>query len=301
MAPMANRTGFEKASKGAGLDRRGRPAAMERTQMGAWCEPRRPALAERFCRVWNGREVAFVGDSTQGQMFTSFVHLLGAHWVDDRGSTEACSKERVHGGAHEYVVDAEVCSRFGTRVRARFRRNEWLSLNVSANKAHRAYARMLCDWEEPARTADLLVLNRAAHAKANTTPARVAEEIGTTLQWLRDERSAPAGRPVRLVLRSVHGVREGCRTGPDPLPEPPTSSNMSGRAVAHGWHTFAELNERTRVVAQTQRVDYLDVFSLSAMRTRGYHERKQVRDDCMHTCLPGPVDDWVGLLFAAVT
>jgi len=280
----------------AGLDRSGRPAALRQKKLGEWCEPRRPALAESFCRAWSGKYVAFVGDSTQGQMFTSFVHLLGAHWVEDRGPSEACSKERVRGGAHEYVVDAEVCARFGTRLRASFRRNELLSLNRSANAANRAYARLLCDWEEPARTADMLVLNRGAHVDANATPARVAAEIGATLERLNGDRNARGGKPVRLVLRSVHGVREGCRTGLDPLPEPPQGSNQS----AHGWHTFAELNRRTRAIAHAQRVDYLDVFSLSAMRTRGYHTRKQVRDDCMHTCLPGPVDDWTSLLFATV-
>ena len=71
-----------------------------------------------------------------------------------------------------------------------------------------------------------------------------------------------------------------------------------GDALRYGWTRFEENNRAMRDVAMAHGAAFLDVYKLTAMRTRGYHVRSS-RVDCLHTCLPGPVDDWNALLFAS--
>ena len=68
-----------------------------------------PGLGAAFCRQHNWTRVLFVGDSMSGQMFTSFVHLLGAWRSVDLSAhpkAAACAAMHMAGGSHEIVVQA---------------------------------------------------------------------------------------------------------------------------------------------------------------------------------------------------
>ena len=123
------------------------------------------SLAAAFCNKYHGHSILFVGDSISGQMFTSFVHLLGAHSVEDRERNASCRRYGHAGGAHEVHIDAQVCARFCRRATARFIRNEYLSLEPPSQLAlRRRYGLLMCDWSDAARVSDVLELNRGMHA-----------------------------------------------------------------------------------------------------------------------------------------
>jgi len=124
---------------------------------------RSPTLARDFCDAFSGASMMLVGDSVQGELFSTLAALLGA----DRGvQDEAAARRRCLPGsrlmahhAHEVRVEALVC---GGRVGIRFIRNEFLLWagardTLDAAAIRRQDNKYLCDWADDASGADLLV------------------------------------------------------------------------------------------------------------------------------------------------
>ena len=92
-------------------------------------QPRLPSvdeLAASFCRQHANTSILFVGDSIQGQLFTTFAHLMGYVEVVE-GFSNPCYAFKYPKGAHEVDVTARLC---GGSVTARFLRNEVLLLKA---------------------------------------------------------------------------------------------------------------------------------------------------------------------------
>ena len=100
-----------------------------------------------------------------------------------------------------------------------------------------------------------------------------------------------------------------CKRMADPLPTPyvynlSNPKVRASRSVAmFKFHTPFNTNEEARAAveaytagtSQSTHVAYLDVTRATAMRPGGRHS---ARKDCVHWCLPGPVDDWARMLLA---
>ena len=292
-----------------------------------------PRLAEAFCHRFDGITVLFVGDSISGQMFTSFVHLLGSHETVDHSAAEPCGRYHHPGGSHEISISARVCSRYCAvaplGISARFVRNEHLMLSAADNAPRRRQGLLLCDWEEHARAADLIVLNRGMHT---TTSQALKDELGRTLVQL----SAIISPRARVVYRATHASVSGCKSVPDPSPFLPIalpadpdyhwetfcSQNAIARrlvsaANAHRFHEMPpptrqspvgggsrarsfSLRANTSGSVRPPRANgfmFLDVFFSSALRAGAPRPATPDPNECAHFCLPGVIDDWNALLF----
>ncbi|KAJ1461522.1 P-loop containing nucleoside triphosphate hydrolase protein [Pelagophyceae sp. CCMP2097] len=260
------------------------------------CKPQEPypaagawrSAAAAFCAAFDGSRVLFVGDSLNGQMFTSMVHLLGAHKGVQNEDGLRCA-DVDDAGPHEIALRADVCARFGGNVSVQFLRNEFLTVDAAANQAQRelyapAFPKALCLWGYEAARADVVVLNRGVHFIPSPTFDAQLEKALDELKSLR----ARAGRSMRgVVYRSTHAIT--CSAGDDapaatPF-EPPST---------HDWDAMAAQNAIAERLVLARGAQYLDVYSMSALRPGG-------RKDCVHLCLPGHMDDWNFELFRLAT
>ena len=183
-------------------------------------QPRLPSvneLATSFCRQHANTSILFVGDSIQGQLFTTFAHLMGYVEVVE-GFSNPCYAFKYPRGAHEVDVTARLC---GGSVTARFLRNEVLLLKGVQGK--RSPGRMLCDWAEAARRADFIVLSYSyalvdhpapKHSQveqhSNATLVSILARLSGLLGLADDVSATRKIRGPRVVLRGLHSSLYNC-------------------------------------------------------------------------------------------
>lgn len=176
-------------------------------------------LRVAFCDKFAGRSILFVGDSIQGQFFSSFAHQVG--YVDSKVGANSCCKMMLGGGAHECDVTATLCSKAkGRGVRVRYLRNAYLYLEKVTNAAGRHLGNPNCDWIDEARPVseggvDRIVLASGMHVRAgveaiglrlNSTFRQLAALSDTTAA------GAPSAPPLasRVIYRSIHSPMYNC-------------------------------------------------------------------------------------------
>lgn len=279
-------------------------------------------LGQAFCARHAGRTVLFVGDSVQGQFFTSFVSALGV-WHSEhqmRQPLRKCAKDRRWmndlAAIHEFNLDMNLCSPDPTKtVRARFIRNEllWLDSAVGGGE-HVPRNFVMCDWRAEAVEADLLVLNRGMHFMNDSI---VLSQLGATFgTLLHRRRSTHRRRPAsdvahtdrdgddmpRIVYRGIHAPIPACHVLDDPLPRPFPYTAYDASVRAFHWGEFGTQNAKVALLARERNITFMDVHTQTAQRPGGHMpSRKGTTGDCAHYCIPGPLDEWVRLLLALWT
>ena len=251
-----------------------------------------PTLAAEFCDAFRGATLLIVGDSVQGELFSTVASLLGATaGVQDRAEARRRCLRRARLAthqAHEVVVDARACA--GT-VGLRFVRNEfvlWAGARALKNETelsrHNTY---VCDWAADAAAADLLLLSRGLHAADDAT---FAAELDATFAGLADLRGAPRGPWV--MYRGSHAVVPRCRDFADPSPVSLADAIVATPGVPFSgqWANISRQNGVARRVAEAHGAAYFDVFDQTALRPGAKLDWRE--DECMHFCVPGPIDDW---------
>ncbi len=244
----------------------------------------------RFCSAMEGKSILFVGDSTQSQMFTSFVHLLGAQKADIL--VNACNPfaAQIH-YIGEIDLRADVCN---GNLRVHFVRNEYLWLDSDKNKKMRGLPnleggpKLLCDWDDYIATADFIVLNRGLHFSKDAPV-----EINQTLVELQRRRGS---KPTTFIYRSTQIPIPRCSTYAEPMPQTTWMTNYSlTDGERYHWDRMEEQNQMVKEILQ-KGVIFLNITLLSSLRPDGHLNPA----DCVHYCLPGPVDDWNALLFGVL-
>ena len=280
------------------------PRALRWEPRGEGCDglaatARSPTLAQDFCDAFSGASVLLVGDSVQGELFSTLAALLGA----DRGvQDEAAARRRCLPGsrlmahhAHEVRVETLACD---GRLGIEFIRNEFLLWagardTLDAAAIRRQDNKYLCDWADDASGADLLVLSRGLHEAPD---AAFAEQLAATLDGLSAARGAP--NAPWLVYRGSHAVVPNCHAYADPSPESLADRIVATPGEPHSaaWANISHQNRIAKDIADARGVTYMDVFAQTARRPGARPDWHA--GECMHYCVPGPIDDWARLLLA---
>ncbi|KAG8465666.1 hypothetical protein KFE25_002973 [Diacronema lutheri] len=253
-------------------------------------------LRDSFCRAFAGRSLLFVGDSIMGQWVSSFAHVLG--------KANANEGECFPGqGLLPFVLDFDVCAsaRSAGRapVRLRFVRNELLLFNYSdaATRPLRnaKYKQQMCEWASKVHEAEVVVLNRGIHWQPDESFAAVLRETLASLAALPPPAS---GRRRRIVYRGTHAPVPGCNPALSPSAVSLESRLYSKYYMAHNphhhWPDFDRQNQIARCIARAHGALYIDVWRMMTFRPDAALDRS----DCVHSCMPGPVDEWSRLLLA---
>lgn len=140
--------------------------------------------------------------------------------------------------------------------------------------------------------ADLLLLNRGAHWRPIEN---YVNGVRSTLRHLRERFPQKL-----LVYRSTPPGHAFCWHFKKPLQKPQNYDRL-GRPYKFPfmWHTFAKQNREARAIAEDVGAIFLDVEPMSRLRADSHPGRKpEVKQiDCLHWCIPGPLDTWARLLY----
>ena len=274
-------------------------------------------LADAFCSRYANKSVLFVGDSIQGQLFTTFAHMVGFVSRTVENFSNPCYKWKEEKGAHEIDVTARLCRADDRGVTARFLRNEFLSIGKPRT---RRFGRTLCDWWQAASEADLLVLSFAYTASAHAIPPGMKasaargdfipsnDSIAFVLTELRRLLDQPENAGRRVVFRGLHSSYYNCSGMADPLVQQVALASRAEDSVfsfrrrndAFGWGQFRNWNEMARRVTASLGVPFFDVFPATSLLPGSHRIDRSYRRgifipgkmDCAHYCIPGAMRTW---------
>ena len=245
-------------------------------------------LRREFCSVFRGRSILFVGDSLSGQFFSSFISIFGVQWATVNNASEnGCYLgfsatnfwKEVLNNAHEIDAEARICKSGELDVKVRFMRNDWLSTGDLTRVNG-----VSCDWFTVASDYDIFILNRGIHFVDDEVFAIQLQETLTNLRHLKNT--------ARVIYRGSHHSTPNCAELRDPQPTPLSSPNDTV-SLSYHWDRTEIQNQIARVLVEKIGGTFIGTFFAFSLRPGGRR-----LPDCLHFCLPSPMDEFVRVLLA---
>jgi len=251
------------------------------------CLPIHAFSQEKMCKVMRGRTLVFIGDSLSLHTYETMLNALGRRTSYGFGRSvlgcprKLCPKDtisellfsRQHYDFCQVEHALPVFDVVSIKCRAAgnfaFIRTELLNLYKQ----------------------NMLVIV-ANWGTAYTPDDKLREHITDILSWVN------ARLPGSLfIFRASNMAHPNCDvySHPDNVMHEPTDHDE----FKHwGWAKFPKQNELWKAaLARTSAANlFLDVFPLSS-KNPSQHPGK---GDCLHYCLPGPIDTWVKLVFSTL-
>ena len=259
------------------------------------------------CPLLRGKQVLVVGDSTAGQLFYSLViQLKGTFGMNAR---------RISG------LDEATASACNGTVRLSFARNDLLILHPKDHnffKATEPGLKLHPFAERAGRDADVLLLSVGHHFPSFNLllEKRYRERmppnaffhlnLNMTLSELRAIRRQYGHHPASVMLVSSVIPVPACRQYDSPLT---LQQALYAQSVAIApefaglrlfWDGVLKQNSIAQWMAMELGMSFLDISALSLQRPDGQMAHFSPKNDCLHSCLPGPVDTWIQLAFNAI-
>lgn len=262
---------------------------------------------ESACPLFSGKQILVVGDSTAGQLFYSLVIQL-------RG-TFGMNARRVSG------LDEATASACNGTVRLAFSRNDLLILNPRDHhffKMTEPGLKLHPFAERAARDADVLFMSVGHHFPSFNVllEKRYGAEmppnaffhlnLNHTLSELLSARTHWGHHPASLILVSSVIPVPACRKYSAPLTLQQALYAQSAAIAPEFvglrlfWDGVLKQNVITQWMAMELGMSFIDISPLSLQRPDGQMARYSPKNDCLHSCLPGPVDTWIQLAFNAI-
>jgi len=264
MAPYVPAVSWEKTCYGKGGSRQGE---LEQTPFAdtQWTvsSPEKcsfvPFSVERFCQVVGNRTIAFLGDSITWQQYNSLSYLT--HAKDEFREIPKCLSHACNGTVKLF----------------------WQRDNYATEKGMKSVIKSV----DP----DIIVFNRGAHYTENIT---IISQLNKTLvsagEWQKDCKEK--GRDCILFWRTTAPGFPQCNSIPGPLTNRTFGEarvqNKSLYPSSHNWWEFASQNSIVEELLKTHklRLSFIDFYEMAMLRPDNHIDAK----DCLHWCLPGPMD-----------
>ena len=278
------------------------PEYVTETWVPARCSlPEMAALRTEFCQKFAGKNILLVGDSVQGQLFTSLVSMLGAsveHIQFGKCERLGGADEQFRNymrtfiakNHHEYSLRATACS----NATISFLRNEVLALELTNSELKDRRTRpnlhrkeFMCDWREAAARASVVVLNRGMHQVPGVPHS--LHPLGDIFRYLG--RNGPTSPSV--IYRSTHAPR--C-DGKLELNVADNSTVAYAVEAQYNWKWIQGQNAKDQLEVEKHGGRFLDVYSMSLQNGKSKMKSAAGALDCVHGCLPGPLDEWARAL-----
>lgn len=242
----------------------------------AW-EPAKCTLAQwdaaAFCSLLGKRSLMFIGDSTMIQVGVAVINAV--HWEMRGGSGGGggggCQEQLSVGLSSTLIGRALGVSNFGRR---------WVELaNMSHSKAPGASTRP-----------DIVVTSAGPHVT-------LLKDFELLLAQVVDEH-----RELFPEVKLVWQTQPGAGCAPSPLEEAPGKAFWARQhpkpQTRYNWPLFPAFDDAARArfahpAASRENLFLLDVSPLALRADAHPGSRGDVPGDCVHSCLPGPLDHLV--------
>jgi hypothetical protein len=223
---------------------------------------------EQMCKLINGRNILFIGDSLNQLFYLTLVSAL----ADD-----------------DLVCPQSTCN-FRDTVKIRCY-DQPFTITVIRNDGVQVVKRSMNDPEAESReflhlidslNISLAIMNRGAHW---TPDEQVVEDLNITFRHFVEHYPQ-----VSIIYRNTVPGHKDCQNPPDLLTEPQPEDDLPFH-----WGTFRHQNEliRDMIIKEYPTILYMDVYTPTILRKDAHLNHA----DCLHYCLPGPIDTWVMYLY----
>lgn len=222
--------------------------------------------AGRFCSMLGHRRLVIVGDSTASQAAASLMNMIIAGSADGRGCASNISNRLTD------CMTSGVCKDRGADA-------EW-----RAQKFLGHASAVFSDAIMSATESDILVLSAGPHIHTYDDYQQLLDHVALRIKQKREQKNAPM-----YLWKTVSGA--GCGTVG-------TTNLHSGLALEYGWNNFPKYDDMAGSIMSSIGVP---VVNVSMLHQRGdahpgrFNEQNPKRD-CLHFCIPGPLDDWPKIL-----
>eukprot|EP00271_Cylindrocystis_brebissonii_P003672 TRINITY_DN14896_c0_g1_i1.p1 TRINITY_DN14896_c0_g1~~TRINITY_DN14896_c0_g1_i1.p1 ORF type:complete len:1152 (-),score=87.20 TRINITY_DN14896_c0_g1_i1:531-3986(-) len=241
---------------------------------------------EDLCRLLGpGRQIMFLGDSITQSFFYGFYNKLvegrdlekhPVKWVDPMLEWEI-------GGRVQCLGLSNACSEFFEEgVTLRFCLNDHLTLTMMPLFRQTPWASKLEEWNP-----SIVHLNMGTHFMEDKD---LLEKSRESLAFIR------TALPTALIVwRALHPGHKDCANFTGPI-----ATRQDPETLPFHWGQFSHQNTLMKpVVAQVGAV-WMDIEPMTVLRPDGHYQSSggpKPGGDCLHYCLPGPVDTWVVLFY----
>ena len=264
-------------------------------------------ICSRMLKGAPTRQLLFVGDSTMGQLFIAFIFLL-------QGSFG-------HNSAFGHTLIDLTASACDSRVRLEFVRSDLLlwtnDLRDSAAVTTCTGYSMSSFFLRRSVLSDTVVLGVGQHFPTTIDVLHggwnfTEHSLKHTLRSLVSLRTARGYLPSSVHLVTAVRPIPFCSRFTYPIESPAEAAAAADRAsvalnltYARRWTHLPRVNRIARRLAGAMAISLIDVSSLSAQRPDGAMAKwiPQVGladEDCVHSCMPGPVDSYAALVLRSV-
>jgi len=151
------------------------------------------------------------------------------------------------------------------------------------------------------RKDDVLVINTGAHIPKEQIEPALRSLMRRTAQILKDI------WPGQVVFRGTSLGHDECAKNTEPLSFEGLAQGTEAIQMKYNWAYFGEMNQVAideLAAAQLRSFQYVNV-TMFDLRPDGHHLHADYLPggvyDCLHWCLPGPMDLWNQLLFHTIT
>eukprot|EP01041_Mallomonas_annulata_P006595 gene6595-13350_t len=228
-------------------------------------------LKDDVCNVVNGRNILIVGDSISNEFYITFVSAMGAVYPRtnmDKKSLMSTSTVLCPDGANfdiTYVqnVYIEVVPKVRCNSTAVLF-NQWMHL-IKEKKI------------------SVLLLNRGAHFTADNI---VLKELTRTFGYLYSYRDS-----LSVIYRDTPRGHPNCMEYFNSTPVSIKDQRNDKSSMPYRWESFNRQNSLARNLIATRFpwISYMGVVTSTLERPDSH----VARNNCIHYCIPGPIDHWV--------
>jgi hypothetical protein len=248
-----------------------------------------------LCEIMNGRNILVVGDSMSNEFFISFASMF---WPADHRLVRpdlSLIREAIVGQSYHNAYRVKIPCDNGRNFTIGWVRNFNLTLNSNINESHYCKGEV-CSVDVPrpwVRTIkndniSFLIVNRGLHM---TFLGYYRSDMRALFQFMRDEYPH-----VQVIFRNTPYGHDNCEKY---FVAPPLQKAIPPRE-GHRYH-WDNMPLKNRLMEDLINVDfpeviYLDVTTSTLLRADSHMSEK----DCLHYCIPGPIDNWVYQTISAI-
>lgn len=236
-----------------------------------------------LCRLIGANgNVLVVGDSINHLLQWSLLNNLLKNRSDPQVVTSSSSCRTCEG----FEVCSDVLGGPGKGFKVGFVRNDRISPTFAVNNdtwknfLEWPWLHLLKDWN-----IKLLLINKGAHYEADEIYVKSLRQTFSVLQALHPD--------LLVIFRNTPPGHINCTSYNGPISERQELQANHGDHLKWHWHEFLRQNGIAKKIVEDAGYVYMDVDAMLSKRPDGHINEK----DCLHYCLPGPLDSVVELFY----